>query len=183
MQSIDAVRKGTAPDRFDYPAFRAFKEISKLVDTHKIEHVGISHNGDTEIPVSALAKSFDLAFGSDERETGSVSGMLEQINLHANQNVFTIYRASNMPKLRCVFAKDLRQEAIGAVGKHVTVFGQLKYKARLDGGRPFEMKVTSIEVHPPDDELPTLMSLFGIAPDLTGNQSSEDYVRRLRDEW
>ena len=33
---------------------------------------------------------------------------------------------------------------------------------------------------PEDDELPSLLDLRGTAPDITGDLSSEEFVRRLR---
>lgn len=35
----------------------------------------------------------------------------------------------------------------------------------------------------PDTGIPTLADLRGIAPNATDDESSEDFVRRLRDEW
>lgn len=34
-----------------------------------------------------------------------------------------------------------------------------------------------------DEDLPTLMSLKGIAPNIIGNEQSENFVRKIRDEW
>jgi hypothetical protein len=37
------------------------------------------------------------------------------------------------------------------------------------------------DCEPPENELPSILALRGIAPDATGNLKSEDFVRRLRD--
>ena len=39
---------------------------------------------------------------------------------------------------------------------------------------------TFIEIYPPEDELPTIFDLRGIAPNATGDRKSEDFIRDLR---
>jgi hypothetical protein len=47
---------------------------------------------------------------------------------------------------------------------------------------PYAIDAQSIDVHAPDSELPTFNDLKGIAPDLTGDVRSSDWVRKIRDE-
>jgi aspartyl/asparaginyl-tRNA synthetase len=107
--------------------------------------------------------------------------MVEQINLHNGQNVFTIYPALEQGKVRCVFPKELRRKAIEAVGNYVTVEGRLKYKKGNE--QPYEIEVEDIEIYPPEEDLPKLSDLRGLAADAFGNKSSEEVVREIRDEW
>ena len=46
-----------------------------------------------------------------------------------------------------------------------------------------ETQQIEAEVLPPTEQLPTLSDLFGIAPGATGEKSSEQFVRELRDSW
>ena len=66
-----------------------------------------------------------------------------------------------------------------ALKKYVTVHGLMGYRI----GNPFPISITveRFEINPPEQELPTLASLRGLAPDLTGGLSSEEYIRQLRD--
>ncbi|GAF97510.1 unnamed protein product, partial [marine sediment metagenome] len=41
----------------------------------------------------------------------------------------------------------------------------------------------NIVIHPSDNELPNLLDLEGIIPNLTNGLSSEEYVKEIRDEW
>jgi len=45
------------------------------------------------------------------------------------------------------------------------------------------MEVRGIESLSPTQELPSLRELYGIAPNITGDKSSEQFVREIRDEW
>ncbi len=67
-----------------------------------------------------------------------------------------------------------------AIDRHVQVFGELKYK-RWDNFA-YAVNVSDLEILPPDDELPSLFDLRGIAPNATGSQTAEEFVRVMRDE-
>lgn len=58
--------------------------------------------------------------------------------------------------------------------------GILRFKA--NAFQPHSMTVSSIDVHEIDDDLPSLLSLRGIAPEAT-REDSADFVRKLRDAW
>jgi len=169
-----------APEIFDGQALRAYRELAPVQDG-KITNLRIYRNGDSISVFSTFAASIDVILGPDEYENGSISGLLEQINVHASQNVFMIYSTADGQKLKCVFPGYLRKIAVDAVDRHITVYGRMKYKMR--DTYPYEMSVNDIEVHDPTDQLPTLGSLKGIAPNATGGMKSEDFIRRVRNEW
>ena len=43
--------------------------------------------------------------------------------------------------------------------------------------------ITCVNYTREQDALPTLMSLFGIAPELTADLNAVDLIRKMRDEW
>lgn len=182
FSSLDEIEKGVAPSGFDFPTYQSFKELTSLLGK-RITQILVSRNGDAPKSLEYLSRNVDSILGPDEYEMGSVSGLLEQINVHANQNIFTIYPTSKLPKLRCVFPKELRAEAVRSVDHYVRVYGQMKFKTRLKGAHPYEMLVKEIEIYPPDDELPTLSELLGVAPNATGDLTSDEFIRRVRHEW
>lgn len=66
---------------------------------------------------------------------------------------------------------------IGTSGPHLRV----RFRD-LDATKVLHPKESGLE-YLTDDDLPTLTSLQGIAPNATGGLSSEEFVRNLRDEW
>jgi hypothetical protein len=112
---------------------------------------------------------------------GTVEGALEQINIHRDANVFSIYPEVGPNKIKCKFPKRLAEEAKSAVGFYVEVSGVLRF--RHNANFPHEIDVQEIEVYPPSRELPDFYDLRGIAPHATGSLSSEDFVAKLRNEW
>lgn len=179
--SLLQIERGEMPPQFDYDALQAYKGMTTLVGK-RVKRVQVRRDDQSVALTPDLGLRVDQILGPDDVEYGSVSGRLEQINLHA-QRVFTIYPTAGLPKLRCVFPPELRAAAVGAVDRYVRVYGRLKFKRRLDRSHPYEMVVERLEVAPPEDELPTLGSLRGIASDVELNEPSEAALRRIRDEW
>ncbi len=182
FQSLEEIERGEYPENFRYETFTAYKDITSLRDKKKITEIIISRNGDSPRRLENLSNNIEQIMGTDQFEVGSYMGMLEAINIH-NQNVLFLYPTSHLPKLKCVFPQRLREEAISAVGQYITVIGTKKFKPNVSGGIPYEMRVTSLYIHPSEEDLPTLADLKGIAPNATGDEKSEDFVRGIRDEW
>ncbi len=67
-----------------------------------------------------------------------------------------------------------------AIDKFVTISGDLKYK-KWDR-HPHAVEVTDIDIHEDDDKLPSIFAVRGVSPEATGELSSEDFVRKIRDE-
>ncbi|HZT41633.1 MAG TPA: hypothetical protein VFA07_05570 [Chthonomonadaceae bacterium] len=170
-----------APEIFDGQALRAFRNLTPMMMGKQVTDLRVSWNGSSMNVRPTLAHNIDFILGPDQYENGAVSGRMEQINIHAGLNVFRVYSTLEGYNLRCLFPKELREQAVLAVDKHVTVYGRMKYKSR--DVRPYEMQVQDIETHLAMSELPTLGQLRGIAPNATGGIASEDFIRKIRDEW
>ena len=180
--SLDNIEQGIAPVGFDFSAYQAFKNMASLVQKNRVRDIVLSRNGDAARTVTSLPPQVDKILGPDEYEVGSVAGMLEQINVHSDQNVFHIYTTAKIRKLRCLFPKSLRQKAVASVDRYVRISGVLKYKAALRDKNPHEIAVEDIETAP-EGELPTFADLRGISRSKDQTLKSEEMVRRVRNEW
>lgn len=124
-------------------------------------------------------KQLNEARKFEEKVVTSVDGKLEKINIHNNVNTFTIY--TFFSPVACKFPRDLLGEVQGALGFFVSVWGECSY--RPDAAFPYKIEVKELRVLPPSNETPSMDDLYGIAPDLTGDKESEQFMRELRDEW
>jgi hypothetical protein len=124
-------------------------------------------------------QNLENILGPDEITYGAVSGRLEYVNVH-NRRTFRLYPLVGPRWIRGRFTVDLLPEIRKGLDRHVTVFGKLQFKSW--DKHPYAMVAHSVDVHEPDNELPTFNDLKGIAPDLTGNIRSSDWVRKIRDE-
>ena len=93
-------------------------------------------------------------------------------------NKFYIYPSLGPKKVVCHFPEAMVLDAIKAIQHHVEVTGNLKFKHR--DFFPHEVEVENLRVFPPVNELPSLMSLRGIAPNATDDLDSVAFVRKRR---
>lgn len=170
---------GDIPNGFGYNDLKHFKKLEP--EAKAVPEVIISRNGD-DLPLAAdWSKKVEDALGPDQYELGSVTGMLQQLNVHGKNRRFTIYPTFGDPELSCKFGKELRDQIVQAVDRYVEVYGTLRYKT--GSWYPHAVDATEVKVFPPESQLPTLDELSGIAPNATGGESVEDFVQRVRDGW
>lgn len=177
---INQITNGDIPDNVDYSLLTHFKELGRGIGTGFNDLSLKSDNTIAYIGKKFLAE-VELALSEEDFCEGSVDGFLEAINLHDGKNTFNIYPIVGASKVQCHFPPELHDDAINGVDKKVLVSGLLKY--RRGESFPSSVEVRTIDVYPPEEELPTFESLYGFAPKATGSLSSEDFIRKLRDEW
>lgn len=151
------------------PVGRTVANVTLLFNSHRFDLT------------EKVASKVETALAVDEECDGAVEGMLEQINLHDGANIFHIYPEIGPPKVTCHFPSKLLDDAVSSVGRKVEVYGVLHY--RSGATFPHQVQVTQIEAFPPDSELPDWDDVRGMAPEATGELSSEAFIRELRDGW
>jgi hypothetical protein len=134
---------------------------------------------DLQITTQFIA-NIDKRLAKTIRGYGHLKGRLEKVNVHGKLE-FVIYPILRTKGIRCTFTDDLRDVVGEAVkGKVVTLKGTMLYLS--DEPFPYLVHVDDITIHPPDDALPTLHDLRGIAPDCTGKMSTLDFLRSIPNE-
>jgi hypothetical protein len=181
IDGMDQLRRGNIPRDFDHDLIQAFKKIGSPMKRHVAEVIMFSDLKKVELPKS-LESDIDKIIGPDEIARGSVSGMFELLNIHGGANHFRIYPVVGPRKVDCHFKSDTLTKAIAGMNHYVKVVGELRYK-RMDK-YPYAINVSEIEIYPDEKSLPSIFDLKGIAPDATGDASSEDFVSGIRNaDW
>ena len=175
-----ALSNGDDLTKIDADLLDDIRKIARPVGK-QIKSAALLIEGATFELTERVSAKIDEALAVDEESDGSLDGMLEQINVHLGANVFHIYPVIGPRRVTCSFPARLYDDAVAAVGKKVEVYGKLSY--RSGASFPHQIAVTSIEVFPPEYELPDWDDIRGRAPDATGTLSSETFVRELRDAW
>jgi hypothetical protein len=163
---------GELDDRLDYPAIRAFYQFSSIVRKHGTR-LAI---GDTWLSGSYVARIAALT-EPDTQAMGSVSGRLEKFSIHKG-NKFTLYPPISGEEVECEFDRGELENVLKAVDHTVTVYGILHYAKSK--AFPSRVEVTSFEVLPDSDMLPTLLTACG---SMHSSIPSEQLIREMRDEW
>lgn len=164
---------------FDLATLEAYMDITSTLEKG-ISRIDIKNTKQRVTIDQGFKSEVVKMIGPDRKAMGSLSGRLEKINLH-NAAQFHIYPAIGPSKVVCDFPCSLKDEVKKSLDEYVTVFGSVRYKKWSKF--PYAIDVDRIQAHPPVKDLPTLESLRGINPGATGELSSEDFIRRLRDEW
>lgn len=131
-----------------------------------------------EITTQFIA-NIDKRLSTPIRSFGNLKGRLDKIDVHG-KNQFVIYPPIRTRGIKCQFAESLTEQVGLAVKKSVTVTGLTHYHD--DEPFPYFVEVETITIHPPNEELPSLRDMKGVAPDLTGADSTIDYLRSLVNE-
>jgi hypothetical protein len=149
--------RGTVPQQAkDLPALEAYRSVGTAVRHGAVTIASAARR-------VAIAPEFDekieKIIGPDQVFEGSITGVLLAIHLH-NTTRFEIYPPVGPRKIACTFPTALRKQVIEGIDHNVRVVGKLRYKHWAPF--PHAIAVTEIQVYPPNSELPTLESLYGI---------------------
>ncbi len=115
-------------------------------------------------------------------EIGTIDGVIVEINYNGKTNTCILYNDTwDDNFIKCKFPKNLFKNITDALNRDVFVTGELFYKSNENV--PYKIDIQEIEILPPKEALPSLSDLKGIAPNITGDKTPEEFVREFRDEW
>ncbi len=152
-RAVRSLETGTAIDRRLRPDdLRAFRKLASPVLTRRSVRIG-----DVTLTTQFVA-NIDKRLEAVRQSLGTVKGRVERLNVHGRHE-FTLFTAIGSDPVVCTFPDRLFEEVTQAVKRSVTVTGICAYSG--DQPYPDRVQVRLLEVHPLDDELPTLASLRG----------------------
>ncbi|MGA0563324.1 hypothetical protein ACO2RV_12840 [Ancylobacter sp. VNQ12] len=171
---------GQVPHRVSRQALDILKEFSSAIGKGiafaKLEFCGKEIFFDIE-----ARRRLDDVFGDDTIADGSIDGMLEAVNIHSTVNTLALYPVVGPSRITCRFDDKLLSEVKPALGRYVVVYGEMKY--RWKEMYPYEVSIRDIEILPDWEDQPKFTDILSIAPTATDGVKSEDFVKKIRDEW
>jgi hypothetical protein len=178
FHSLKEIReKRQRPEKADLQLLQAYRNLTSALEKN-VSRIKLTNSEEGVDIDRSFQAAIDEIIGPDELVEGSVSGTLEKLNLH-NTTRFDIFPTAGPNQIACDFKPQLRSQVVKAVDKYVTVFGKLRYKRLEDF--PYAIDAESIEVMPPENDLPTLFDIKGIAPDLTQGKGAMVFLEEIRD--
>jgi hypothetical protein len=159
----------------DLPTLESYRELAVPLAKHHLEVRIVAGNHSVDL-TPRFREVLEGVIGRDEFSYGSVSGALEEINLHG-ENRFRLYPTVGPSRVIGYFKTKDRKKFTAGVDKYVTVYGRLRYKTWEQ--YPHEINADDIIVH--DVEPPTLNDLKGVSPEATGEMTTQEYIDHLRD--
>jgi len=181
INEINTIKKtGKPTNGLDNKALEAFKNLIAPIEKN-FSSVSIESRGSVIELNKKMEANIDVIIAEEESSYGTIKGELELINLHDQANKFYIYPIVGPQKVLCHFPDSLKDIAKKSLECKVSITGLMTYK--VNEYFPYKIEVENIVIHPSDNELPNLLDLEGIIPNLTNGLSSEEYVKEIRDEW
>jgi hypothetical protein len=165
------------PPRADLQALEAYRNLAAPLEK-KISGLKLSDSDESVDIDTAFQLAIAEIIGPDELVEGTINGTLEKLNLH-NTERFDIFPPIGPKQVACDFKPSLKQEVIKSVDQYVCVGGKLRYK-RLENF-PYAINVETIKALPPENELPSLFDIKGMAPNLTEGKSTAEFLKVIRD--
>jgi hypothetical protein len=178
FHSLRGIReKKERPERSDLQLLQAYRNLSASLQKD-VSSVKLTDSDETVDIDRRFQAAIDDIIGPDELLEGTVNGTLERLNLH-NTTRFDIFPTIGPKQVTCDFKPELKANVIAAVDRYISVTGKLRYK-RLENF-PYAINAERIEILPPEDELPTLLDIRGIAPNFTEGKNALEFLKELRD--
>ena len=140
------------------PALRTVRELGNIADGEDLRSVELQAPN-KRIPISQKAAlHVSHILGEEIEDYGTVEGRLQTLSERHRPN-FAVYDALTDQPVRCYISERELAQAWRAFGHRVAVSGQVRYRRN---GQPVSIKVESIYVFPPDEDLPTAEDVYGI---------------------
>jgi hypothetical protein len=176
----DAIMSGGDLSSIDADLLEDIKGLAAPVGK-TVKNATVVFNGTVIDLTPRMASQLESALAVEDECEGSLEGDLDQINIHEGANIFHIYPQIGPRRVTCHFPSRLFDDAVAAVGRRVEVLGTLRFRSRAP--YPHQIAVSGLDIMERDADLPDWEDLRGRAPDATGEKSSEDFIRELRDAW
>lgn len=140
-------------------------------------HVEAGGSRRSEQVSEAVVANARAATQDSEHALGSVTGLLDVINLRRGAHQISLYDEETRRAVRCRFPDELFPTLRDALGHRVRAFGTLTRNAR---GQMLRLDIDRVEPIPETITAPSVDELVGIAPWYTGEQSTDEYLRSIR---
>ena len=168
------------PALFSLDSLTSIRRIVRSLGTEGVSALKVdAPELDRSVQLSSEATSnVEALIGIRHKRIGSVEGKLELISIHGTGRRFNVYHAITRRAVRCNLTKEMENEVIRNLGRRVIVSGIVSYNTR---GEPVGVNVDRMRVLKEEKDLPRIGDIIGMAPDITGQLATEEYIREMRD--
>jgi hypothetical protein len=176
LKQLDAEQVPTEPPPLFNPV--VLRSVQRLVNVLRrdVSELRIaSPNVQAISPTLRVALNVEELIGVKFRAYGAIEGIIETITIKG-QVQFKIYDPATRDRIACIISPGQLEEAKAAFPHRVAVYGHIRY---AKSGKPLAIEVETIRRLRSVEHLPQGKDIQGI--DITGELSSDEYIRRLRD--
>jgi hypothetical protein len=167
------------PDHFDDESLAAARQLVKSVGKGVLKVSGGKHK--VKLTSQAIANIDEITTKARlYTDVGTIEGRLEEISVHGTPQVspqIRVWDSIPLPgyAVKCAISEDRLSEVKDLLGQRVAVTGPIHYRNH----KPMLIDVQNIRRLRSQSDLPQIETMEPI--DITGDLSSEEYIRRMRD--
>ncbi len=178
------------PPEYSAATIRQFIEIGEVIDSDEIIKIGVFDDVEAEIPAGAdpvwehitklVTANVEAVFNEEYRYEGVLQGKLG--TWYKDSNYFNLRDLASGTLIKCFYKLEIYDQVYALYDDKdavVNLTGQIV--AERVSGAVKEMRIAWAKSYAPlaDAEFD---KLFGLAPDLTGEMSTSDYIDKLRSD-
>jgi hypothetical protein len=165
-------KESKRPGYFSDNAIQCAKELAEMVYQRKTT-ISISTQDKTAQLTSKLANHADKLL-TTFIEYGTIEGALKMVSV-AGPPVCNIYDDITKRSVKCLFDYTMLGQIANAIDHRVSITGKISY---TDEGYPRNIVLSSMDIFPLDDELPSTDDLLKMGIDLSGGLTIEELMER-----
>jgi hypothetical protein len=170
-------REGTTPPYWSHASLMHARKMLKSIGNCGVSGIEATYQSDTERASARASANIDLLLPTIRTSLGSVEGVMEAISIHG-QPKFVVYQDGTNKAVTCAFSQTWLDSAKEALGRRVSVAGVVHWNRKDE---PVRVDVEDLRTMKSRGELPPIVQLAGSVPDLTGDLTTEEYIRRIRE--
>ena len=170
------------PSELKVAGLRQMQAVAGALKSRGVEHellVSSGVTGGSGRILHLMARQINQLLIKERVSYGSIEGKVELISVHKGNRKFNVYHTVTGKAVECNLPSHLETEIIAALKRRVVISGAIH---RNWNGDPHRVEVERLRVLRENDELPSLDELMGSLPNLTGDLSTEEFIRMIRDD-
>ncbi len=169
-------REGTIPPFMSEKCLGEVKKLLKTIGSNGVAGFQIAYQSEKEDITARASANIDLLLPPRYTTIGSIVGRIETISIH-NTAKFVVYHDYTNKAVTCSFPEDWMDRVKDALGKRVDVAGKVHWNAKDE---PVRVEGEDLRILKLKTELPSILTLAGSEPEITGEFTTEEYIRRMR---
>lgn len=176
FRNLNAIRKNKMPADTDLAVLESYKELSAPLGKELLK-IDIL-NGRSSVSIdNNFTNGINNAVGEDKVMTGSITGVLDILNLH-NTNKFTLHPIVGASRITGEFPNSLKEEVKNSIEKYVRVYGDLYYKTKHP--YPYKIDAQKIEIVTIRDPKELTARLRGSVTNVPMDIPSDEFIHSQR---
>jgi len=179
---VERIRaEGHTPPNFTQDNVSTIRDIVREMSRDGVRAVDYTFSNRSVDLTPEASANLEQLVGVRYRTRGSIEGRIELVSVRKGARRFNVTHSRSYRSIRCSLPNELEPSVLDAMRdrRRVVVTGLVGYNAKHE---PIRVDVAEpIRFLGHEKELPSAREVLGSDPEFTGDLTTEDFIRSLRD--